>query len=150
MTDKTRIGSLTEDERNIINFLSADERKAALLIAGRKKMQVAMMTDEQRGETNEQMKRDTMEVTTLSEQDPQTVQSANQRWGGTTDGTQMAVWQQLDGFYGCLQGAIGGNWFEGEDQGPYPLRSDIEEVLRDDYENPEEEADIYPEEESEN
>ncbi len=137
MTDKTRIGTLTEDERNIINFLSADERKAALLIAGRKKMQLAMMTDEQREETNEQMKRDTMEVTTLSEQDPACAQGP-QSWGGNTDGTQMVVWQQLDGFYGCLQGAAGGNWFEGEDQGPYPLRSDIEEVLRDDYENPEE------------
>jgi hypothetical protein len=139
----TKIPKMTDAQRTFVNFLSPQQRLEALVREGRKAMEIAMMTDEQRAEKNEQLKSETMNVTTLSEQDPACAPGPYS-WGGRVDGTQMVSYQQLDGWYGVLQGATDGNWWEGEvDQGPYPTREDVEAFLRDDYEHPEEEMDVY-------
>jgi hypothetical protein len=79
----------------------------------------------------------TMQIIVLSEQAPKGW-AGPASWGSGTDGTEMVTWLDLDGWYGCLQGQHQGNWFEGEDQGPYETREEIEKWLRSDYEENEE------------
>lgn len=69
-------------------------------------------------------------VTLLSEQAPRPNQSAAQRWGSSTDGTEMVVWKKSDGWYGCLRGIHQGSAFESEDDGPYPSRDVAEMTMR--------------------
>jgi hypothetical protein len=73
------------------------------------------------------------QTTQLSENAPGSSGAAMASWGGTTDGTEMLTWEDDDGFYGCLQGIYQGIGFEGEDQGPYETRAEVEEVLREHY-----------------
>jgi hypothetical protein len=97
-------------------------------------------------EREEQKAQETMQTVTLSEDDPQ-ITPGPQSWGGRTEGTQMVTWQRLDdSWWGCLQGATDGNWWEGEDQGPFDSRGEAEAELREQYEHPEEEIEMYPEE----
>lgn len=72
-------------------------------------------------------------VTLLSEQAPRANESAAQRWGSSTDGTEMVVWKKSDGWYGCMRGIYKGNGFESEDDGPYPTREAAEATQRDYY-----------------
>ncbi len=96
---------------------------------------------------SETTKEATMKVVTLSEQAPQGNPSANARWGSSQDGTEMVTWLKEGQWYGCLQGIYQGNWFEGEDQGPFDTREEAEAYLREDYaESQQPQPDIYPSE----
>jgi hypothetical protein len=80
---------------------------------------------------HETIKEATMKVVVLSEQAPQSGASANARWRGSTNGTEMVTWQEEDGkFYGCMQGIHEGDWFESEDDGPYDSREEAEAAQR--------------------
>jgi hypothetical protein len=79
-----------------------------------------------------EMRKQTLEITQLSEATP-TSNPGPQSWGGAHDGTEMVTFQQTDGFYGYLRGVHQGNAFEGEDQGPFKTREEVEEELRDQY-----------------
>ena len=92
----------------------------------------------------------TTQITVLSEKRPEGF-AGPASWGSGTDGTEMVTWQdnglnedgednQSEGFYGCLQGQYQGNWFEGEDQGPFETREEAEQSLRSDYEDSQEEV----------
>ena len=95
---------------------------------------------------NEQMRAQTLEVTQLSERHPQS-NPGPQSWGGSQDGTEMVTFQQENGYYGYLRGVYQGNFFEGDDQGPYETREEAEAYLREDYaESQRPQPDIYPSE----
>lgn len=83
--------------------------------------------------TDEEMKYQTIQVVQLSESAPQSPQGALS-WGGSQDGTEMVTFQQEDGWYGYLRGVKGGNFSEGEDQGPFETLEEAEAELRSQYE----------------
>jgi hypothetical protein len=94
---------------------------------------------------SESTKEVTMKVVVLSEQAPQGNSSAAFSWGSSIDGTEMVTWLKEGQWYGYLQGISQGNWFEGEDQGPFDTREEAEASLREDYaESQQPQPDIYP------
>ena len=82
---------------------------------------------------NEQMRKATLEITQLSEDAPAS-NPGPLSWGGAHDGTEMATFQQEDGWYGYLRGVYQGQYFEGEDQGPFDSREEAGSELRSQYE----------------
>jgi hypothetical protein len=125
-TEMVRVVQMSDNERVAVNTLSTQERKEALVQAGHAKMQNAL---DEHGY-----------VTLLSEQAPRANESAAQRWGSSTDGTEMFVEKRSDGWYGCMRGIYKGNAFESDDDGPYPSREAAEEAQRDYYADDQEQA----------
>jgi hypothetical protein len=117
---------MSDAERMAVNLLTHQERLEALVQAGQAKMQNAL---DEHGY-----------VTLLSEQAPRPNESGAQRWGTSTDGTEMIVWKKSDGWYGCMRGIHKGLGFESDDDGPYPTREAAEEAQRDYYADDQEQA----------
>ncbi len=84
--------------------------------------------------SNQELRQATLEIVQLSEDAP-TSAPGPQSWGGNHEGAEMVTYQQEDGWYGYIRGVNKeGNGYEGEDQGPFTSREEVEAELREQYE----------------
>jgi hypothetical protein len=88
---------------------------------------------------NEELYQETVRITVLSEQKPQGF-AGPASWSQGTSGTEMVIWQDDDGWYGCLQGQYKGSWSESEDEGPFETREEAEQAMREYYAEGQEEV----------
>ena len=87
-----------------------------------------------------------LEVLQISDRAPHTF-GDNHRNAGYQEGIEIASWQRFEMFYACVQGiGPGGNWFEGDDAGPFASREQAITTVREQLEaddNDDRDIDMY-------